>query len=86
MRRLVVAIIGVELLALSACGYTVANDAELTGALAWVRAFKAQQPQIARAIAQDCVREQAASPQFTRDGALQLFTCIRRQAEAQGYA
>ena len=86
MRKLVIALVGFELLALTACGYTIAEDKELTGAVSWARAFKAEQPAATRAIAQGCIRKQAAAAQFSRDGALELFTCIRREAEAQGLA
>lgn len=86
MRRLVIALVGWELLALSACGYTIADDSELTEALYRAREFKAAQPEAARAIARGCIKEQASSPYFTRDAALQLLTCVRREAEAQGYA
>jgi hypothetical protein len=54
--------------------------------LAWTRAFKAEQPDAARAIAQRCTKKLAASASLNRDGALGLFACIRREAHAQGYA
>jgi hypothetical protein len=86
MRKLVIAFVGIELLALCACGYAIAEDPELTDALYWVREFKAEQPDAARAIALGCKDRLTASAYLSRDGALQLFTCIRREAEAQGYA
>jgi hypothetical protein len=73
-------------LALSACGYSLAPDPEMEEALQWARWFKAEQPDRSRAIAKACEKELTASPYFARDGALQLFTCIRREAEAQGLA
>ena len=86
MRKLVIVIVAFELLTLCACGYSVANDAELTSALSWARGFKAEQPEVARAIAQGCKKELTASGYFSRDGVLQLFTCMRKRAQAQGYA
>ena len=86
MRKLVIAVVTLELLALTACGYTLAEDRELMDALAWTRAFKAEQPEVARALAQGCAKELTSSAYLNRDGALQLFPCIRREAEAQGYA
>jgi hypothetical protein len=86
MRKLVIAVVALELLALTACGYTLAEDRELTQALSWARAFKAEQPEAARAIAQGCIKAQTSSASLSRDGALQLFACIRREANAQGYA
>ena len=86
MRKLVIAIVTLELLALTACGRALANDRELMAGLAWTRAFKAEQPDVARAIAQRCAKALASSANLNRDGALQLFACIRRNAKAQGYA
>jgi hypothetical protein len=86
MRKLVIAIVAIELLALSACGYRLAGDRELMDGLAWARAFKAEQPDAARAIAKGCAAALAASAALSRDGALQLFACIRREAEVQGLA
>jgi hypothetical protein len=85
MRKLVIAVVTIELLALTACGYRLAADRELMDGLAWTRAFKAEQPVAARAIAQQCAKSLASADHY-RDGAVQLFTCIRREAEAQGYA
>jgi hypothetical protein len=85
MRKLVIAIVGLELLTLCACGYTLAEDRELTRSIAWAREFKAEHPAAARAIAQGCIKELKAS-YFSRDGAVQLFACVRSKAEAQGYA
>ena len=84
MRKLVIAVVAIELLALTACGYRLAGDRELMDGLAWTRAFKAEQPVAARAIVQQCARSLATSANLSRDGALRLFGCIRRQAEAQG--
>ena len=86
MRKLVIALVGFELLALTACGYTIAEDTELTAAISWAREFKAEQPEVSRTIAQGCIKAQAAAPSLTRAGALQLFQCIRREAEARGLA
>jgi hypothetical protein len=75
------------LLAVTACGYSMTgDDPEMEEALAWARDFKAEQPEVSRAIAKECERELTASPYFSRDGAMQLFTCVRRKAEDRGYA
>ena len=84
MRKLVIAVVAIELLALTAGGAALANDRELMDGLAWTRAFKAEQPVAARAIAGACTKALATGANFNRDGALRLFGCIRRQAEAQG--
>ena len=83
MRKLVIALVGIELLSLGVCGYALAADTQLTGSLSWAREFKARQPEAARLIARDCM---AAGTSLSRDGALQLLACIRRKAEAQGYS
>lgn len=70
----------------SACGFSLGEDPEMEEALYWARDFKAEQPEVSRAIAKECEKELTSSPYFTRDGALQLFQCIRREAEARGYA
>ena len=72
--------------ALAGCGYGLGDDPEMEEALYWAREFKAENPEVSWAIAKGCEKELTSSPYFTRDGALQLFQCIRREAEAQGYA
>lgn len=52
--------------------------------LAWVRAFKADAPDLSKQIARGCKDEIGRSP-WTRDGAFALFTCIREEAEERGY-
>ena len=84
MRKLVIAVVMLELLALTACGYAAAQDRELMAGLAWTRAFKAERPEAARAIAKGCAKALATSASLDRDGALKLFACIRREAEARG--
>jgi hypothetical protein len=86
MRKLVIAIVAFELLALTACGYTLAEDRDLMAGLAWARAFKAERPDASRAIARQCTTALATSANLNREGALRLFACIRREAEAHGYA
>lgn len=86
MRKLVIAVVAIELLALTACGYRLAGDRELMDGLAWTRAFKAEQPVAARAIAKACAGAMVTSANLNRNGALRLFGCIRSEAEAQGYA
>ena len=72
--------------ALAGCGYSLGPDPEMEEALDWARWFKAEQPEISRAIAKECEKELTANPYFTREGSLQLFTCIRSKAEQRGYA
>ena len=84
MRKLVIAVVAIELLALTACGYRLAGDRALMDGLAWTRAFKAEQPVAARAIAGACTRALATGANLNRDGALRLFGCIRSEAEARG--
>ena len=86
MRKLVIAFVTLELLALTACGYTLAEDRELMGELAWTRAFKAEQPVASRTIARGCATKLATTSNLNRGGAVALFACIRREAKAQGYA
>ena len=86
MRKLFIAVVAIELLALTACGYRLAGDRALMEGLAWTRAFKAEQPVAARAIAGACTKTLVTSANLSRDGALRLFGCIRREAEARGYA
>jgi outer membrane lipopolysaccharide assembly protein LptE/RlpB len=85
MRKIAIAFVAFELLALTACGYTLADDTELMAALSWVREFKSEHPQQARAYGHECKKVLTESG-YSRDGALKLFTCIRKEAEAQGYA
>ena len=84
MRKLVIAVVAIELAALTAGGAALANDRELMDGLAWTRAFKAEQPIASRAIVRACTRSLANSANLSRDGALRLFACIRTTAEAQG--
>ena len=83
MRKLVITLVGIEILSLGVCGYALAQDTQLSASLSWAREFKERQPEAARVIARDCI---AAGANLSRDGALQLFTCMRRKAEAQGYS
>ena len=83
MRKLVIGLVGIELLSLCVCGYALAQDTQLTASLSWAREFKAEQPEAARVIARNCM---AGGTDFSRDGAIQLFACMRREAEAKGYA
>ena len=84
MRKLVIAVVAVELLALTACGYRLAGDRELMDGLAWTRAFKAEQPVAARAITRRCAGAMVTNANLSRDGALRLFGCIRPEAEKWG--
>ena len=72
--------------ALTAGGYSLSEDPELELAGAWARAFKADAPpELSRTISRACKEEIGRSP-WTRDGALALFTCIRRKGEEAGYS
>lgn len=73
----------IALLSLPACGFS-ADDPELEEARAWAQGFRMDQPESAKVIGQECKAAQTRAP-WTRDGALELFTCIRGKAEAQGY-
>ena len=64
-------------------GYSL-DDPDMDAQGAWVRAFKQDNPELARQIGQECKAAQSRSA-WTRDGAMELFTCIRGKAEAQGY-
>ena len=64
-------------------GYSL-DDPEIEAQGAWTRAFRQDHPELARQIGQECKATQSQSP-WTRDGAMELFTCIRGKAEAQGY-
>ena len=65
-------------------GYSL-NDPEIEEQGAWTRAFREDAPpELSRRIGRECKEEIARSP-WTRDGAMALFTCIRRKAEAEGY-
>lgn len=83
MRKLVITLVGIELLSLGVCGYALAADTQLTDSLSWAREFNARQPEAVRLIARDCMTD---GTNLTRDGALQLFACMRRKAEARGNA
>ena len=64
-------------------GYSL-DDPQIEAEGAWVRAFKQDNPELARQIGLECKAAQGRSP-WTRDGAMELFGCIRGKAEAQGY-
>ena len=64
-------------------GYSL-DDPAIEAEGAWVRAFKQDNPELARKFGPECKREIGRSP-WTRDGAMALFQCIRAKAEAEGY-
>lgn len=76
-------VIGVVGWALTLGGYSL-DDPELDDAGAWARSFRHDHREIAREIDKECVAAQTRSP-WVRDGAMELFTCIRVKAEARGY-
>jgi len=77
---IVIAIVG---WALTVGGYSM-EEPELEAQGAWTRAFRQDNPELSRQISKECKAEQDLNP-WTRDGAMELFTCIRTKAEAQGY-
>ena len=64
-------------------GYRL-SDPELEMQKDWVHAFRTDAPDLSKQIARGCVNEIGRSP-WTRDGAFALFSCIREEAEEQGY-
>ena len=76
------ALVALALLA-SGCGFSLGEDPELEDALDWSREFKAQNPELARELGQQCKTELTRSP-WTRDGSLELFNCVRRKAAERG--
>ena len=88
MFRVVGAVWGAAMTGLLAAAFTVGgfdvDDPQLEEALTWARGFAAERPDVTPALAAQCAAALAASP--TRDGAVRLFHCVRRQAEARGYA
>ena len=90
MFRMLGAVWTVAMTGLLAAAFTVGgfdvDDPQLEEALYWARGFAAEQPQVTPALATRCAAAGASSPFFTRDGAFQLFQCIRTEAEARGYA
>ena len=87
MRKLVIAVVVIELAALTVGGAALASDRELMDGLAWTRAFKAEQPVASRAIVKACTASLATSANLNRDGALRLHAPghihLRREVEAQ---
>ena len=77
------AFVGLIAWAVTLGGYSL-DDPEIEAEGAWVRAFKQDQPELARGMGRACKQEIGRSP-WTRDGAMALFRCIRGKAEAQGY-
>ena len=78
-----VAMTGLLVAAFTIGGFDV-DDPQLEEALTWARGFAVERPDVTPALAAECAAALAASP--TRDGAVRLFLCVRRQAEARGYA
>jgi hypothetical protein len=90
MFRVLGAVWGAAMTGLLAAAFTIGgfdvDDPQLEEGLHWVRAFTAERPDVTRVLAAQCAAAGASSPLFTRDGAVQLFDCVRGQAEARGYA
>jgi hypothetical protein len=64
-------------------GYSI-NDPEIEEERSWVQGFKYDQPEAARKAGLQCKHEIKRSP-WTRDGAMELFRCIRAKGEASGH-
>jgi hypothetical protein len=60
------------------------DDPEIEEAGIYARSFKHYEPEASKQVAKACKAELTQSP-WTRDGAMELFTCIRTKGEAQGY-
>ena len=90
MFRVLGAVWGAAMTGLLVAAFTIGgfdvDDPRLEESLHWARAFTAERPALTRALAAQCAGELAASPLLTRDRAVELFDCLRRQAAARGYA
>ena len=88
MFRVLGAVWGAAMTGLLVTAFTIGgfdvDDPQLEDAVYWARGFAAEQPAVTGALTARCAATLAASP--TRDGAIRLFHCVRRQAKAQGYA
>ena len=88
MFRTLGAVSGAAMTALLVAAFTIGgfdvDDPQLEEALYWARGFAAERPDVTGALAAQCAASLASAP--TRDGAVRLFDCVRRQAEARGYA
>jgi len=88
MFRMLGAVSGAAMTGLLVAAFTIGgfdvDDPQLEEALYWARGFAAERPGVTGAITAHCAAGLASSP--TRDGAVRLFQCVRRQAEARGYA
>ena len=90
MFRVLAAVSGAAMTGLLAAAFTIGgfdvDDPQLEEALVWAHDFSAERPDVTPALAAQCAAQLAASPSLTRDGAVQLFQCVRSEAEARGYA
>lgn len=90
MFRVLGAVSSVSMTGLLVAAFTIGgfdvDDPQLEEAMYWARDFTAEQPEVTRALATKCARARAPSPYFTRDGAFQLFQCVRDAAQARGFA
>ena len=90
MFRMLGAVWGASISGLLATAFTIGgfdlDDPQLEESLHWARAFTTERPAVTRALAVECAAEVSHSPLLTRDRAVQLFDCVRHQAEARGYA
>ena len=88
MFRMLGAVSGTAMTGLLVTAFTIGgfdvDDPQLEEALYWARGFAAERPDVTATLTAQCAASLAASP--TRDGAVRLFHCVRRQAEARGYA
>jgi hypothetical protein len=86
MFRVLVAVTSAAMTGLLVAAFTIGgfdvDDPQLEEALYWARDFSAERPDATPALAAECAAKLASSPVFTRDGAVQLFDCVRSEAEA----
>jgi hypothetical protein len=88
MFRMLGAVSGISMTALLVAAFTIGgfdvDDPQLEDSIYWARGFAAEQPGVTGVLAAQCAATLAASP--TRDGAVRMFQCVRRQAKARGYS
>ena len=88
MYRTLGAVSGAAMAGLLVAAFTIGgfdlDDPQLEASIDWARGLAAERPGATAALAAQCAASLATSP--TRDGAVRLFQCVRRQAEARGYS
>ena len=88
MFRVLGAVTGAAMTALLVAAFTIGgfdlDDPQLEASIDWARGFAAQRPVVTGALTAQCAASLASAP--TRDGAVRMFHCVRRQAKARGYS